>query len=188
MDDPSVTPSLRAAGADEAGEQQGQSAQVPAASGQDTVVTVIHDDEETGERGKDQAQHKRIMPMKRPNLDVRAEFDLETKGEGKTEVKCKHCKVIVQTAKTVNTSRLRQHLVSVDPGSSRPTQRSQSGLVPPQYANMFVHPPLPAVPRARRSRAPSASLRPLLGQRKVVALNKKKWRTKTKIETSPKFQ
>ena len=80
--------SLRAAGADEGGENQGQSAQVPAASGQDTVVTVIHDDEETGERGKDQAQHKRIMPMKRPNLDVRAEFDLETKGEGKTEVKC----------------------------------------------------------------------------------------------------
>ena len=109
MDDPS----LRAAGADEAGEKQGQSAQVPAASGQDTVVTVIHDDEETGERGKDQAQHKRIMPMKRPNLDVRAEFDLETKGEGKTEVKCKHCKVIVQTAKTVNTSRLRQHSSSI---------------------------------------------------------------------------
>ena len=105
--------SLPAAGADAGGENQGQSAQVPAASGQDTVVTVIHDDEETGERGKDQAQHKRIMPMKRPNLDVRAEFDLETKGEGKTEVKCKHCKVIVQTAKTVNTSRLRQHLVSV---------------------------------------------------------------------------
>ena len=76
--------SLPAAGADAGGENQGQSAQVPAASGQDTVVTVIHDDEETGERGKDQAQHKRIMPMKRPNLDVRAEFDLETKGEGKT--------------------------------------------------------------------------------------------------------
>ena len=40
MDDPS----LRAAGADEAGEKQGQSAQVPAASGQDTDawdVTVI---------------------------------------------------------------------------------------------------------------------------------------------------
>ena len=74
--------SLPAAGADAGGENQGQSAQVPAASGQDTVVTVIHDDEETGERGKDQAQHKRIMPMKRPNLDVRAEFDLETKGEG----------------------------------------------------------------------------------------------------------
>ena len=105
--------SLRAAGADAGGENQGQSAQVPAASGQDTVVTVIHDDEETGERGKDQAQHKRIMPMKRPNLDVRAEFDLETKGEGKTEVKCKHCKVIVQTAKTVNTSRLRQHSSSI---------------------------------------------------------------------------
>ena len=105
--------SLLAAGADEGGENQGQSAQVPAASGQDTVVTVIHDDEETGERGKDQAQHKRIMPMKRPNLDVRAEFDLETKGEGKTEVKCKHCKVIVQTAKTVNTSRLRQHSSSI---------------------------------------------------------------------------
>ena len=49
MDDPS----LRAAGADEAGEKQGQSAQVPAAqvpaaSGQDTDardVTVIPDDE-----------------------------------------------------------------------------------------------------------------------------------------------
>ena len=108
MDDPS----LRAARADEAGEKQGQSAQVPATSGQDTDVTVIHDDEETGERGKDQAQHKRIMPMKRPNLDVRAEFDLETNGAGKTEAKCKHCKVIVQTAKTVNTSRLRTHLVS----------------------------------------------------------------------------
>ena len=53
------------------------------------------------------------MPLKRPNLDVRAEFDLETKGEGKTEVKCKHCKVIVQTAKTVNTSRLRQHSSSI---------------------------------------------------------------------------
>ena len=40
MDDPS----LRAAGADEAGEKQGQNAQVPAASGQDTDawdVTVI---------------------------------------------------------------------------------------------------------------------------------------------------
>ena len=62
--------SLPAAGADAGGENQGQSAQVPAASGQDTVVTVIHDDEETGERGKDQAQHKRIMPMKLcvPNL------------------------------------------------------------------------------------------------------------------------
>ena len=95
------------------GENQGQSAQVPAASGQDTVVTVIHDDEETGERGKDQAQHKRIMPMKRLNLDVRAEFDLETNGAGKTEAKCKHCKEIVQTAKTVNTARLRTHLVSV---------------------------------------------------------------------------
>ena len=105
--------SLRAAGADAGGESQGQIAQVPAASGQDADVTVIHDDEETGERGKDQAQHKRIMPMKRPNLDVRAEFDLETNGAGKTEAKCKHCKVIVQTAKTVNTSRLRSHLVSV---------------------------------------------------------------------------
>ena len=44
MDDPS----LRAAGADEAGEKQGHSAQVPAASGQDTDardVTVIPDDE-----------------------------------------------------------------------------------------------------------------------------------------------
>ena len=44
--------SLRAAGADEGGENQGQSAQVPAASGQDTDareaardVTVIPDDE-----------------------------------------------------------------------------------------------------------------------------------------------
>ena len=105
--------SLPAAGADAGGENQGQSAQVPAASGQDTDVTVILVDEVAGERGKDQAQHKRIMPMKRPNLDVRAEFDLETKGEGKTEVKCKHCKVIVQTAKTVNTSRLRQHSSSI---------------------------------------------------------------------------
>ena len=118
--------SLRAAGADEGGENQGQSAQVPAASGQDTVVTVIHDDEETGERGKDQAQHKRIMPMKRPNLDVRAEFDLETKGEGKTEVKCKHCKVIVQTAKTVNTSRLRQHSSAKTVNTSRLRQHSSS--------------------------------------------------------------
>ena len=66
-----------------------------------------------GERGKDQAQQKRIMPLKRPNLDVRAEFDLETNGAGKTQAKCKHCKEIVQTAKTVNTSRLRTHLVSV---------------------------------------------------------------------------
>ena len=109
MDDPS----LRAAGADEAGEKQGQSAQVPAASGQDTDVTVILVDEVAGERGKDQAQHKRIMPLKRPNLDVRAEFDLETNGALKTEAKSKHCKAIVQTAKTVNTSRLRTHLVSV---------------------------------------------------------------------------
>ena len=40
--------SLREAGADEGGENQGQSAQVPAASGQDTDardVTVIPDDE-----------------------------------------------------------------------------------------------------------------------------------------------
>ena len=59
MDDPS----LRAAGADEAGEKQGQSAQVPA-----------------------------THPLKRPNLDVRAEFDLETNGAGKTQAKCKHCK------------------------------------------------------------------------------------------------
>ena len=66
-----------------------------------------------GERGKDQAQQKRIMPLKRPNLDVRAEFDLETNGAGKTQAKCKHCKEIVQTAKTVNTARLRTHLVSV---------------------------------------------------------------------------
>ena len=109
MDDPS----LRAAGADEAGEKQGQSAQVPAASGQDTDVTVILVDEVAGERGKDQAQQKRIMPLKRPNLDVRAEFDLETNGAGKTQAKCKHCKEIVQTAKTVNTARLRTHLVSV---------------------------------------------------------------------------
>ena len=98
---------LLAAGADEGGENQGQSAQVPAASGQDTDVTVIPDDEAAGERGKDQAQQKRIMPLKRPNLDVRAEFDLETNGAGKTEAKCKHCKEIVQTAKTVNTARLR---------------------------------------------------------------------------------
>ena len=105
--------SLRTAGADEAGEKQGQSAQVPATSGQDTDVTVIPDDEAAGERGKDQAQQKRIMPQKRPNLDVRAEFDLETNGDGKTEAKCKHCKEIVTTAKTVNTSRLRTHLVSV---------------------------------------------------------------------------
>ena len=53
------------------------------------------------------------MPLKRPNLDVRAEFDLETNGAGKTQAKCKHCKEIVQTAKTVNTARLRTHLVSV---------------------------------------------------------------------------
>ena len=105
--------SLRAAGADAGGESQGQIAQVPAASGQDADVTVIHDDEETGERGKDQAQHKRIMPLKCPNLDARAEFDLETNGALKTEAKSKHCKAIVQTAKTVNTSRLRTHLVSV---------------------------------------------------------------------------
>ena len=121
------TSSLPAAGADAGGENQGQSAQVPAASGQDTVVTVIHDDEETGERGKDQAQHKRIMPMKRPNLDVRAEFDLETKGEGKTEVKCKHCKVIVQTAKTVNPMRpntMRKWLIVL---AVEPTFRSLSG-------------------------------------------------------------
>ena len=75
--------------------------------------TVIPDDEAAGERGKDQAQQKRIMPLKRPNLDVRAEFDLETNGAGKTQAKCKHCKEIVQTAKTVNTARLRTHLVSV---------------------------------------------------------------------------
>ena len=42
----------------------------------------------------------RFMPLKRPNLDVRAEFDLETNGAGKTQAKCKHCKEIVQTAKT----------------------------------------------------------------------------------------
>ena len=78
MDDPSL--------------KQGQSAQVPATSGQDTDVTVIPDDEAAGERGKDQAQQKRIMPLKRPNLDVRAEFDLETNGAGKTQAKCKHCK------------------------------------------------------------------------------------------------
>ena len=89
--------SLRTAGADEAGEKQGQSAQVPATSGQDTDVTVIPDDEAAGERGKDQAQQKRIMPQKRPNLDVRAEFDLETNGALKTEAKCKHCKAIVHS-------------------------------------------------------------------------------------------
>ena len=89
--------SLRAAGADEAGEKQGQSAQVPATSGQDTDVTVIPDGEAAGERGKDQAQQKRIMPLKRPNLDVRAEFDLETNGALKTEAKCKHCKAIVHS-------------------------------------------------------------------------------------------
>ena len=83
--------SLPAAGADAGGENQGQSAQVPATSSQDTDVTVIPDDEAAGERGKDQAQQKRIMPLKRPNLDVRAEFDLETNGAGKTEAKCKHC-------------------------------------------------------------------------------------------------
>ena len=87
--------SLRAAGADEAGEKQGQSAQVPATSGQDTDVTVIPDGEAAGERGKDQAQQKRIMPLKRPkltpNLDVRAEFDLETNGAGKTDSRQKEC-------------------------------------------------------------------------------------------------
>ena len=153
--------SLRAAGADAGGESQGQIAQVPAASGQDTVVTVIHDDEETGERGKDQAQQKRIMPLKRPNLDVRAEFDLETNGAGKTEAKCKHCKEIVQTAKTVNTARLRTHLVSVcqkAPGISKngPTNRVKERRKQ-RKRSLSCHFVLPAVPCARRSPTPSAS-------------------------------
>ena len=184
MDDPS----LRAAGADEAGEKQGQSAQVPAASGQDTVVTVIHDDEETGERGKDQAQHKRIMPMKRPNLDVRAEFDLETKGEGKTEVKCKHCKVIVQTAKTVNTSRLRQHLVSVcqkapgiirdrahDSGQDAKKAKKTVALMPSNGKTLSEE-------TLSDVRAGVLTSTPVTPQ-----LNKKNGAQK-KIETSPKFQ
>ena len=175
--------SLPAAGADAGGENQGQSAQVPAASGQDTVVTVIHDDEETGERGKDQAQHKRIMPMKRPNLDVRAEFDLETKGEGKTEVKCKHCKVIVQTAKTVNTSRLRQHLVSVcqkapgiirdrahDSGQDAKKAKKTLALMPLRLARCAMC----------KTKSHPVSLIVLLGQRKVVTIKTKKMAHKNK--------
>ena len=188
--------SLPAAGADAGGENQGQSAQVPAASGQDTVVTVIHDDEETGERGKDQAQHKRIMPMKRPNLDVRAEFDLETNGAGKTEAKCKHCKEIVQTAKTVNTARLRTHLVSVcqkAPGdikeraykSGQGAKKAKKTLaLMPSNGKTLSEETLSDV---RAGVSVSTPATPGSVQKKDD-IKTKKWRTKTKIETSPKFQ
>ena len=55
-------------------------------------------------------------------------------------------------------------LVLLDTVSNRPTPRSQSGLVPPQYTNMFVVPPLPSGTRAQRSGVrvclPRSSIRP----------------------------
>ena len=57
-------------------------------------------------------------------------------------------------------------LVLLDTVSNRPTPRSQSGLVPPQYASMVVVPPLPSGTRSQRFGVrvclPRSSIRPLL--------------------------